>query len=425
MMPEYRCRCTDASGRVRELTREAPSEEVLLRDLASAGLFPLSVGIRTTVADRRGGSALADRGGGNFRGRSPEHPTRRTKLKAVRDFTDSLSLMIEAGLSVRDALEVAETVLSDGRGCASRQLVSFVSERIGAGSSLSHCLALLGDTFPPLYRALVQIGERVGSLESVLKRLSDYLRRQKQMRDRISSALVYPLLVLCVAFAGVILVAAIVVPKASELFALASTELPSTVRRLTLSANLLVGLTVGLLTVAAAVFCVVRTARRAGGAAAARVDELLLRVPIAGRFLSMRAVAQFCFAMEILVESGVSVEDGLEESAQAIGNAALQSAAFAAREEVIQGAPLSSALLSRRVFPERIGRWIRIGERTGDVEQVFSQLRRYYENEVDRWSERAAALLEPALTLAVGAFLIVVILVFIVPLFSLYGSLVP
>lgn len=424
-MPEYRCRCSDASGRTCELVREAPSEEVLLRDLASVGLFPLSVYSGGSGAET--GSAVAPRGvvsGKQNSGGSGPRWSRRTKISAVRDFTDSLSLMIDAGLSVRDALEVAEAVLSEGRG-SSVKLVCYISEKIRAGLSLSRCLASLGDTFPPLYRGLVRIGERVGGLERVLGRLSDYLRRQKQMKDRISSAFIYPLLVLCVALAGIILVGAVVVPKAGELFSLAGAELPPTVRRLTLSANLLVGLTSAILAATAAGFCGLRTARHAGGYTAARVDGLLLRMPIAGRFLALRSAAEFCFAMEILTESGVSVEDGLEESARAIDNFALQHAALAAREDIVGGASLSSALLCHRVFPERIGRWIRIGERTGGVDLVFSQLRRYYESEVDRWSARATALLEPALTLAVGALLMTVILVFIVPLFSLYSSLVP
>jgi type II secretory pathway component PulF len=421
-MASFLYRYSDMEGTVREAMREAPSEEVLLRDLANARLFPLSV--------RQIDAAAV--------GEAPIRSSPHYSMRAVRDFTTGIALMVRSGLSVRDALEVARGVFSAGAGRRgeARRLVEFLDERIQAGASLSTCLTVLDQSFPAVYRGLVQIGERVGTLDQVLTRLASYLEDQKKMRDKIIGALTYPLLVLGVAFAGMITVAAVVVPKAQELFDQVGTSLPPSVRGIGRSAAVSLTVTIVLLVVVVALVITIgflrrRGARRIDGAARramVRIDELALKFPGLGSFLSVREMVNLTFALEVLTESGVAVEDALRESSRAVGNAALEEALLHAADDVVAGKPVSAAL-SRHggkstPIPPRVGHWVVIGERTGRVEQVFSQLRLYYQAEFEKWTSRIMTLVEPALIVVVGVILMFMILTFVVPLFSLYGSII-
>ncbi len=151
-MPVYVCRVTDAGGRVEEFLREAVSPEPLLRELSARELYVLSM-------RELGEGAL------------PQSKARRFPRKVVADLTDLLSLMLGSGLSLKDSLEVAQTVYSQGAGNA---LVALLLERIRKGSTFAAALEGTGNSFPSGYRGMVKIGERIGSLDQVFSRLSTY-----------------------------------------------------------------------------------------------------------------------------------------------------------------------------------------------------------------------------------------------------------
>jgi type II secretory pathway component PulF len=165
------------------------------------------------------------------------------------------------------------------------------------------------------------------------------------------------------------------------------------------------------------------TARRREGALAARIDSALIRLPLVSEFLMRRELLNFTFSMEALTSAGVSVEEALTEGAGTITNLALRGEALAIRERLLKGERLSAAFSRSTLFPERVARWMAIGERVGHVEKVFGQLRVYYQQEVDKWLARLMALVEPALIVGLGLLIVAFVVFFIVPVFSLYGNI--
>ena len=160
-------------------------------------------------------------------------------------------------------------------------------------------------------------------------------------------------------------------------------------------------------------------ARKKGGPLAVRIDAFFLRVPLVASFLIQRELLNFTFAMETLTASGVSMDEALSEGAGATGNRALKQEIFEIREKVMKGEHLSTAFSRSSLFPTRVARWMGIGERVGHVEKVFGQLRAYYQQEVEKWIQR---LIEPALIVVLGLLIILFVVFFIVPIFSLYGN---
>jgi type II secretory pathway component PulF len=400
-MPVYLCRVSDAGGRIEEFLREAVSEEPLLRELSARDMFVLSVRELETAA-------------------LPQTRARRFPRKVVGDLTDLLSLMLGSGLSLKDSLEVAQTVYSRGPG---NSLVALLLERIRKGSTFAAALEDTGNSFPPVYRGMVRIGERIGSLDQVFSRLSSYLKDEKRLSERFGAALLYPAIVLGVALLSALLVVFVLFPRLREIFSQIGPAMGARVDALmgSLSATFIV---IGILIVAAVglSFFLVE-ARRRGGPLAVRLDALILRIPILSTLLLDRELLNFAFAMETLTAAGVSVEEALAEGAGAIANSALKEAVIGSRERVLKGEPLSAAFARNPLFPQRIGRWVGVGERVGHVEKVFGQLRMYYQQEVEKWINRLMTLIEPVLIVALGILIVLFVVLFIIPIFSLYGNI--
>jgi type II secretory pathway component PulF len=398
-MPVYVCRVADAKGGIAEFLREAASEESCLREAAAKHPYVLSiVELPAARAERLG---------------------RRCSRRTVEDLTGMLELTLGSGLSLRDALEVAGTVFSRGEG---NELVAVLRDRLAKGASFSEALASAGPGFPPLYAGMVRVGERIGSLDQVFARLSAFLKQEKALRDRFSSALVYPAVVLGVAAASAVFIITVLFPRLREIFAQLGPSAAGGAASLMnglATALAVVGILLGLLLALGAAFL---AARRGDGRLAVRIDRLLLAVPLASRLIGQREILHFTFAMEAMTAAGVGVEQALAEGAGVVSNRALAEEVRAIRERLLRGERLSEAFAASALFPERVGRWMAIGERVGRVEAVFGQLRAYYQREVDKWIERLMALVEPALVVGLGIVVIAFVVLFILPVFSLFGS---
>jgi type II secretory pathway component PulF len=400
-MPVYMCRVADGKGKIEEFLREAASEEPLVRELSARNLFVLS------MKELAQGEAAGKTG-------------RRFSRKVVGELTDLLSLMLGSGLSLKDSLEVAQSVSSRGPG---NEIVTLLLERIRKGSSFAAALETTGNSFPPVYRGMVKIGERIGSLDQVFVRLCSYLSDEKKLRERFSGALLYPAIVLCVAMMSAILVITVLFPRMREIFSQLGQGMSAKVDSL-MSSLTVSFITAGvLLALGIALLVFVFRARKKGGPLAVRIDSLSLRLPLLSTFLMQRELLNFSFAMETLTAAGVSVEEALSEGAGAVGNNALKEDILSIKEKVMKGERLSAAFSSSTVFPARIARWVGIGERVGHVEKVFGQLRAYYQQEVEKWINRLMTLIEPAIIVALGVLIILFVVFFIIPIFSLYGNI--
>jgi type II secretory pathway component PulF len=400
-MPIYNCRVVDARGRTSSFVREAASEEVLIRELNKEDIFPLEV--------RQAEEAL-------------EQAARRRRFSraAVIEFTETVSVLLASGLTFRDALEVAQTIFLKGE---INRMVAHLLEQIRKGASVTDAVAGLGEGLPPLYRGFIRIGEKIGSLEEAFKQLAAYLGEDRKVRDKLASSLIYPIMVLGVAFVGIAGIVIFVLPRIQAMFQQLGAALPA---RLSSALGLFRGAVLGgglLLAGALAAVLVLSALRRSNPALALALDRLVLRLPVYGRVRYLREILNLLFALEMLTAGGFSVEDALGESAEVTGNQAFRAALAAARESIVGGENLSAAFLSSPVFSSRIGRWVAVGERAGQVEQVFGQLRRYYQVEIEKWSSRFMNLVEPILILGVGLVIFLVIIFFIMPIFSIYEGI--
>ena len=399
-MPTYRCVVTNASGQRKSILRNAETDEEAARSFSTGDWFLVSLSEVSTDTIRT-------------------TRTRRYSHETIQEFTDLTSMLLSSGLTLKDALEMEKGIVGAGQ---LARLVTDLLEPIQKGESFVSAMRSCGESFPPMYRGMISVGDTVGSVEKMFPRLSEYLSQRKKIRDHIVGALTYPIFVLVLAAGGLLGISFFLLPRLYEIFQQIGGDtaqklqtnargIAATLRWSSIGlAALLVGIPVSLRI-------------RATTVPFARfVDGAILRIPGIGTVMKSYETMNFAFAMEILVSAGIPLERALEEASAVIGNTAYREAVIAIKDAIMKGDSLSRACSGRNELPRYVTHWVAAGERSGHTRAVFAQIRIYFQADVDRMSDRAMSLVEPVLIVLVGGIVLWLVMSFIVPLFSLYGS---
>lgn len=315
--------------------------------------------------------------------------------------TRELATLLKAELPLDEALGIV--VLMPGLGVRVRALAGRILDRVREGQSLSQALAGQGNAFPEFYWRLVRAGEASGSLGDVLGELSTLLERSSDMRSRVASAMLYPLLLMAAAFAAVLVIMLVLLPAVMPLFAEAGVEPPLALRMMS-SAHAAVtghwqvsGLALGILVLAALVL------RNDAGFRATR-DKLVLRLPVIGRLTTMRETGRFCRTMSALLKNGVPLLDALRSTAGVLTNRVYVEATRALAGAVAEGATLSQQMQASKLFSELSVRLAAAGEKTGQVDGMLARTAAIHEAMLERDVDRMTKLIGPVLTLFIGIF---------------------
>lgn len=391
----------DRENKRSKLTRTGPTEDFVIRDLTQTGYFIVDI----KPADLAAGGAGQGKLG----------------AKVVLEFTQTMNLLLASGLNFKQAIKVARSVLASSRALA---LVVEVDASLDKGTSLLTALEPYKASFPPLYLGLIGIGEKTGNLAPIFARLADYLNVRKAISDKLTNALVYPTIVLSMAIVGVILLTVFVFP---QLTSIVSSLNKDTSRAF--AANMAAFQTgfaffLGALAVVIAAVVVVRIRKKQDAQFGLQVDSLVWKLPVVKGFLEVFHCLNLSFALETLVRAGYTVDASLDQAASAASNGYFKAAILKVRESVLRGMGLSEAFRQTGAFPDRWNTWVAVGEGANNLGQVFQQLREFYQQEMENSSVRLMNAVEPAMILGVGVLIIVLILNFITPVFSLLGSVV-
>ena len=391
-MPVFAYRALRASGRAESGVIDAASVRGAWQALRARGVFPTDL---APEAMRRAG--------------------RRVAPADLAVATRQLATLVAAGLPVADALEaVAEQAGDASLGRA----LTLARGRLGDGEPLARALAASPRVFSALYCDVVRAGEASGALATVLERLADHTEATAALRARVQAALTYPAIM--TAATGLVLAFLLVwvVPQVAQLFADTGTPLPLATRVL-LGIVTVVRATWWVLLLLAVAAAVAGRRVLASPAGQARVDAMVLRLPLAGRLVVRAAVARFAHTLATLVASGVPVEAALDVGTTVLGNRALIKAADAASAAVRQGEGLAPALARTGIFPSLLVRLAAVGERGGSLAPSLERAARSYEAEVDAAVSAATALLEPILIVVMGAVVLLLVVAVLVPIFTL------
>jgi type IV pilus assembly protein PilC len=402
-MPAFTFVARDAAGRTETGTQDAESEAVLLSALKSRGLLAMQV--------KRSADAPAESGAGLL------SKVLRPRSIDVEVGLQQLAFMLRSGLPLVDALRTCALQATRGSMAA---VWRSVSDRIKSGGTLSGAMSE-HRCFPRLAVTMVGVGEETGVLDTVLTRASQAMERRRALETNVRTALAYPFIVLLMSFAVVAYMMLGLIPELQKFLAGFNRRLPASTQLLVdISKFVQIWWLHGLigfafLLVAGALVYSVPTLRLV-------IDRALLSLPIFGNVARLAATALFSRSLGTLLASGVRLTEGLRVVEPLHRNRYVAQRVAAARERVLQGAPVAEPLSEGRAFLPMLGSMVAVGESAGTLDEVLNEVAVFHETRLEAVIRRLSALMEPAIIVVVGGVVGFVYVSFFMAIYSIAGG---
>jgi general secretion pathway protein F len=401
-MPAFRYEAVDAGGATKKGVLNSDSARSARAELRTQGLVPLKVDAIAAQVDAAG--VTRSRGFGE-----------RLSATELALFTRQLASLLEAGLPLEQAFTA---LLEQSERPYMRDLIASIRSEVIGGAALSEVLGRHPRDFAEIYRALVASGEQIGQLSRVLSRLADYIERRNALIQKVRLAFTYPAIVTVVAFSIVIFLLTYVVPQIVSVFANTKQKLPVlTIIMLAVSDFVRnYGIVVAIALVGA--WFMWRRALQ-NPALKRRWHTWLLTAPLYGKFERSLNTARFASTLAITTGSGVPILRALETSRDTLSNVAMQELVEEASDAVREGVSLARALSAQKHFPPMLIHMIRAGEITGELPAMLDRAAAAQESDLERRTLTIAGLLEPALILAMGVVVLLIVLAVLMPIIEI------
>ena len=331
--------------------------------------------------------------------------TIRLSAREVVLFTEELSTLLNAHLELDRALQLMR---DSKQGESITSLLDLLYQRIHEGLDFSAALAEHPKTFSPTYINLVRAGEIGGNLADAVNRLSIYLDMMQGLRDRILSAVIYPMILLLVSAISLIVVVVFVLPAFEELFVDMGIVLPFITRAVMTFAHIFNQFWWLLFIVSLALFFYFKNRYR-DPVVRVRVDSWLIRLPIIGAFIRDWETARFSRNLSVLTTQGVPLTQSLNVAADAVSNKAIAESLHVAAGDLGLGNTVSARLLGDNVLPRQASQMIKLGEETGELPEMLERVAILYDRKVRNGIDRGLALLEPVMVLMLATVIAVII----------------
>ena len=394
----------DKSGKEKKGVLEGDSPRSIRQQLREQGLIPLSV---DEVAQRE-----SKTGGGNSFNFTIRRGISATDLALI---TRQLSTLVRSGLPLDEA---TSTVARQSEKPRLKSLMLGVRARVMEGHSLADGLGKFPHVFPELYRATVAAGEQSGHLDTILERLADYTEARQQMAQRVQMAMFYPAILTVMAIAVVAVLLGYVVPQVVEVFEDMGQTLPLMTRILiTVSGGFRDYGLYGLVVLVVIVIGVIYVLRKPGPKY--KFHNILLRLPLLGRFNRGVNTSRFARTLSILAASGVPVLEALRIASQVVSNLPMREAVKAAAHKVREGAPLARSLEQSGYFPPMTVNLIGSGEVSGNLEEMLERAATNQEREQETQISFLMSMLEPVLIIVMGMIVLFIVLATLLPIFNM------
>ena len=394
-MPTYRYKAVNAAGDVATGELDAANESEIVERLRDQGMLPMQVARATGAV---AGPDTVRAGAPRRRSWFAATGVNRDQLLAL---TRELATLLNAGMPLDRALEILIGLAAAAPAAA---LLQQIRDDVRGGKSLSQALDVRRDVFSRFYVNIVRAGEAGGALGVVLTRLADTMERNKELRESVKSALIYPSILIGVAVMSVLVLLVWVVPQFEQTFAQAGKALP-------LATTIVIVVGTGLRhwwwALAAFVVLSVWWARRrlAQPAVRNRWDARVLRMPLVGDLVTKVEVARFARTLATLLGNGVTLLSGLAILKETVGNSVLAGALDGVTARLREGKGFGRPLAETGLYPRLAVQMILVGEESGRLEEMLIRVADVYDREVQLAVKRFLAILEPALILSLAVLI--------------------
>lgn len=404
-MPQFRYKAASATGEISEGELEARDESAVVARLQDLGLIPIRVAPAQSVEQRSGDGLLS---------------RKRIRQDQVGVLTAELATLLRAGLPLDRALEILIGLSDNPR---MQALMTRVRDDVRGGAALSKALEAHPAVFGRFYVGMIRAGEAGGALGTVLARIAEFMERSKELKETVTSALIYPTILVLASVTSVMLLLIFVVPQFSQMFEQSGKALP-------LATQLVIAAGDGLrkywwvLPLAALLAWRYFVWQMAHAASKSRWDARFLCLPLVGDLLTKIEVARFARTLGTLLTNGIPLLAALDVVKNTVGNSVIAGGLSAAREQLQAGQGLSKPLMAQGIFPPLAVHMVGVGEETGRLDEMLTRIADVYDREVAMAVRRMLALLEPVMILGLGLIIggiIISILLAILKVNSLVG----
>lgn len=330
-------------------------------------------------------------------------------------FNQELLALVRAGLPILQSLDIMLERQKDAR---FKQVLSDIRARIQSGSAISDAFAAYGSAFPPIYSSSLRAGERSGDLEGVLRRFLRYQKLIVTLRKKVIGALVYPSVLIVLSVAMIFIMLTFVIPKFSEFYQGFDADLPA-MTRMTIELSQFVRSNAWLVLaiIVASLFLINRWSRTAAGGIT--FDRIKLRIPLAGGVLHRFAIMQFTQSLGTLLGGGTPMVPAIEIASQSVTNKLVSSRLTELAQNVRQGEPLWRSLEKTGVTSDLAVEMIKVGESTGALVEMLSNVSEFYDEEIEAQLARMIALIEPVVLVIIACVIAGLLYAFYLPMFNL------
>ena len=395
----YRVRTKD--GRVVSGSMEADGEGAVAGRLRAQGLIPVQISKEKKVSAKTEIHILPQK----------------VKLKDLAVFSRQFATMINSGLSLLRTLNILSEQTENPLLATT---IGQLRDDVERGSSLSGAMSKHPKVFSNLFVAMVRAGETGGQLDNVLMRVADNFEADHKLRQKVKSAMTYPVVVAGIAAFLVTIMLLFVVPTFAGMFTSLGGELPLPTKillTLSQSAKFLVPLTIVLSIVG---FVGYKRAYKANANFRLKADKTKLKIPIFGDLFQKVAVSRFSRTLALLLRAGVPVLQALDIVADSTGNEVLARSAGDVKESVRSGETFAGPLAKHKVFPPMVVQMIAVGEDTGALDAMLDKISDFYDQEVESTTEQLTSLIEPIMIAVLGGIVGAMVIALYMPMFGIF-----
>ena len=412
-MPTFQYRALQANGSMTEGQLDAPGRSEAFRQMEGLGLRPISLAEQQAGAGANGkGSSLNT----SLESLALFKRTPKVSPRALENFTRLLSSLLAAGVPLSKAMTI---LYKEASTPAAAEKWKEIHSLVIDGMSLADAMGKSPKVFPRVYTAMVQAGETGGFLDLVLAQIADFQSREKELRSKVSAAMLYPLILFVLAIGVLIFLLTFFIPRFQGIFAGFGASLPALTRAIIAASHVLrsyglfVAVGLGLAIFFARTWVMSAKGRRTW-------EGLVLRAPVLGPLVAQFAMARFCRMLGTLLGAGVPLIQGLNVARKSIGNQILVDAVAESIERVQQGGQLGASLANcKGLFPGSVLEMVAVAEESGRLDQELIRIANVTETDLDRELKMAVSLAEPLMLFLIAGFIGTIFIGMVLPIFSL------
>ncbi|MFH0985949.1 MAG: type II secretion system F family protein [Candidatus Omnitrophota bacterium] len=339
---------------------------------------------------------------------------RKISQEDINGFMRELAMLVKSRLQLVKALEsLSRGTLHPGL----RDLIGSLAAEVSQGKPLSVALADHPKYFSRVSVSMIAAGERGGTLDKVLLRLVEYAAREDDIRNKIRSAMAYPLLMAAMGILTVVVMITFVMPKLTKLFSDMQQSLP-------MPTKILMGLSAFFnanwywMALVLGVLIILAKKNRVIERNKASIEKIIFDLPLAGNYMRMRGGAQFCYTLSLMLTNGIPIRDAISATIPTIGSRIIEEELKALSSGLADGASVADCVSKSSFFPEHVISLIKVGEESGRLDEVLLEIATSYDKKVDVSLKTFSALLEPLIILAVGLVVGFIVISMILPVFE-------